>query len=119
FGDLIDLPASPSVNRRVHIAKSPFVSRNLSVGMHVPFTQEQYELALNKLRVDASQRNHMEGKIPSRIPGIFPLLWHRTDVAIEQVHPIAVSAGVSAVGDRRRIRISSNPRFNDVVIVLL
>src|SRR5690349_7559714 len=31
---------SPSVNRRIDIAKRPFVSGNLPVGMHVPFAEK-------------------------------------------------------------------------------
>ena len=100
-GHLIDTPAGPGMNRRVHVRKSEFVCRNLPVGMHVPFTKHQDQLRLGKFRVNLCHRNHMKGKVPCRVPWIFPFVGHRDDVSIEQVHPISISAHFSAGGRRR------------------
>ena len=39
--DLVDAPRSPRVNRRIHVPERPLVRWNLTVGMHVPFAQQQ------------------------------------------------------------------------------
>src|ERR1044072_132782 len=39
FLDLINAPRCPRVNRRIHVAERPFVSRQLAVRMHVPLAQ--------------------------------------------------------------------------------
>jgi hypothetical protein len=39
------------MNRRVHVGKLPFVSRDLAVGVHVPFAQEQDQLLLGELDI--------------------------------------------------------------------
>src|SRR5688500_10897807 len=43
-GNLVNAPAGPRVHGRIHIAKRPFVSGDLPVGMHVPFAQKEKEL---------------------------------------------------------------------------
>src|ERR1051325_2973603 len=47
--DLVNSPRGPGVNWWIHIAKRPLVSRQLTVRMHVPFAQHQYELLLGEL----------------------------------------------------------------------
>src|SRR5262245_61871499 len=47
--DLVNTPRSPGVNRRIHIAKRPFVSWQLTVRVHIPFAQHQHELVLGEL----------------------------------------------------------------------
>src|SRR6185437_104060 len=48
FFDLIDSPCSPGMNRRVDVAKRPLICRNLTVRVHVPFSQHQNELFFGK-----------------------------------------------------------------------
>ena len=45
-------PRRPSVDRRVDVAESPLISRNLTVGVHVPFAGEQIELLLGEIGID-------------------------------------------------------------------
>ena len=51
-GHFVNTPDGPCVHRWIHIAKSEFVSRDLSVRMHVPFAQEKIELLLCEMRID-------------------------------------------------------------------
>src|SRR6478752_3771734 len=44
FVDLINAPGGPGVDGRIDVAECPFVSRNLSVGVHLPLAQHQSEL---------------------------------------------------------------------------
>src|SRR5437899_13017951 len=49
---LVNAPRRPGVNRRIHVTKRKFVSRDLSVRVHVPFAQKQIELLLREVRID-------------------------------------------------------------------
>src|SRR5436189_518966 len=42
----------------------------------------------------------MEGQVPGRVPGVLPLVWHRNDVAIDQVTPLRVSPTPARVRGR-------------------
>ena len=42
-------------------------TRDLSVGCHVPLSQEEDQLLLGKLRVHFGKRQHVKGKVPRRI----------------------------------------------------
>src|SRR5690606_27444732 len=90
-----------SMDRRVHIAKVPFIRRYLPIRVHVPVVQEKRELGLCKIGIKPYQRNTMESQVPSRIPRVLPLIGHGDDVIILQVPPMAVSALLSLL--RRRI----------------
>ena len=74
--NLVDAPGSPSMDRWIHIAESPFVGGNLSVRMHVPLTQHEHELFLGKGRIDERERNTVKRKIPGGVPGVLPLVRH-------------------------------------------
>src|SRR6266404_1398599 len=54
--DFVDAPGSPGMNGRIHIAESPLVGRQLTVGMHVPFAQKKNELLLGKIGIDERER---------------------------------------------------------------
>ena len=84
-GHLVDPPAGPGVHRRIDVAEVELVGRNLAVGVHVPFAQEQHELLLGELRVDPGQGDHVKGQVPGGVPGVFPLVGHGDHVAVEQV----------------------------------
>ncbi len=49
--DLVDAPGRPGVDGRVDVAEGPLVGRDLAVGVHVPFPEEQHELLLGEVRV--------------------------------------------------------------------
>ena len=78
--DLIDTPRCPSMNGWVHVAERPFISRDLPVGVHVPFARHQDQLFFGKHRIHLRNRNAMECEIPSRVPRVLPLVGHRNDV---------------------------------------
>ena len=40
---------------------------NLTIGMHVPFSEKQKQLLLCKMYINFSERNHVERKIPASI----------------------------------------------------
>src|SRR5580658_1769401 len=44
--NLINAPSGPGVNGRIHVAESPFIGRQLPIGMHVPFAEKQDQLLL-------------------------------------------------------------------------
>ena len=77
------------MHRRVDVVQGELVGRQLPVGVHVPFAQEEDELLLGERGIDAGQRNHVKGQVPGGVPGIFPLVGHGDDVAVEQVPPVA------------------------------
>ena len=53
--------------------------------------------SLANSRIDARQREHVKRQVPRRVPRILPLVRHRDDVAIEQVRPVVVAAGLRAL----------------------
>src|SRR5207244_4768446 len=55
--DFVDAPRSPSVYRRVHVAESPLVSGNLSVGVPVPFAQHQSALFFSAISTNKRKRD--------------------------------------------------------------
>src|SRR5262249_46554315 len=74
--DLVNTPGCPCMDWGIHISKRPLISWNLAVRMHVPFAQHQRELFLRKVRINKRQRYAMKGQVPSRVPGILPLVRH-------------------------------------------
>src|SRR5689334_1849614 len=78
--DLIDAPGGPGVHRGIDVGKGKFVSRNLTVRVHVPFAQKEFQLLLREGWVEMSEREHMKGKVPGSKPGILPFIWHRNHV---------------------------------------
>ena len=83
----------PGVDRRVDVAEVPLVGRDLAVGVHVPLAQHQLELVLAEIGVDERQGEDVEGEVPGRVPGVFPLVGHRDDVAVVHVVPVVVARG--------------------------
>ena len=47
----VDAEDGPGVNRRIDVAKVPFIGRNLAVGVLVTVLEEHSELALGKIDV--------------------------------------------------------------------
>ena len=83
----------PGVDRRVDVAEVPLVGRDLAVGVHVPLAQHQLQLLLAEVRVDERQGEDVEGEVPGRVPGVFPLVGHGDDVAVVHVVPVVVARG--------------------------
>ena len=86
------------MHRRIDVAKIPLVGRDLAVGVHVMLAQHQLQLLLAEIRIHERQREHVEGKIPGRVPGILPLVRHGDHVAIEHVVPVVVAGAAFRVG---------------------
>ena len=63
-GHLVDTEHGPGMHRRVHVIKRKLIGRDLSVGSHVPLSQEQNELTFSKFWVDFGKWDHVEGKVP-------------------------------------------------------
>ena len=117
--DFVEPQRGPRVYGRVHIVEGPFVRGQLTVGMHVPLARERDELRLREVGIDQTERDHVEGEVPGREPGILPRVGHRQHVVGEHVAPVRVAA-VLALGRRRRHRrIAVEPIAHDVVVELL
>src|SRR5580692_5990139 len=117
--DLVNAPGSPRMNGRIHIAKSPFVSRQLPVRMHVPLAEKKNELVLRKIGIDQRERDTVESEIPRGIPGILPLIWHGHDVIVVQMRPIVVATLQTFAWRRWASGIAIQPVTNIKVIELL
>ena len=57
----------PCVDRGVHVTKLELIGWDLSIGSHVPFSEEEDELILGKLRVHLRKGDHVEGQVPGSI----------------------------------------------------
>src|SRR4051812_41084821 len=107
------------MNRRVYIAEVPFVSRDLSVRVHIPFSEEKYELRLGKIGVDPGDRDTVECEIPCRIPWIFPFVRHRNNIGIAHMPPVGVTSLLPLFRRRHLSRIAVQPvGYIDVVKLL-
>ena len=51
----------------------------------------------------------MKSQVPRGVPGVFPLVWDRDDVAVGQVRPVGVPYGPPASGGGGRRRVSVQP----------
>src|SRR5207253_7532697 len=63
-GPLENLPAGPGVDRRINVGEVVLEGRQLAIGMQIPLAQQQQQLLLGEVRVDAGHRNHVKGEIP-------------------------------------------------------
>ena len=93
-GHLVDAPAGPGVDRRVHVVEGELVGGDLAVGVHVPLAQQQHELLLGELGIDVRERDHVEGEVPGGVPGILPLVRHRDHVPVVQVRPVGLRPNI-------------------------
>ena len=117
--DLEHTPAGPRVHRRIDVAERPLVRRDLPVRMHVPFTQEQLQLALGEIRVHQRERDHVKRQVPRGIPGILPCVRHRDHVFVEQVNPLGIAPLETARRRRRLCGITLQPLLHHEMIELL
>src|SRR5260370_18112260 len=107
--DLKNPPRRPSMDRRIQVAKSAFIGRQLAVRMHVPFAGNQQKLPLSKFRIDDRKRQSMKRQVPGGKPRIFPLIRHRKYFRRVEMLPIMVAAGFSWPRRRRISRIALEP----------
>ena len=84
--------------------------------MHIPFFRQSNQLIFSKFRINHRKTHTMERQIPSRIPRIFPLVWHRYNVLIMKMFPIAVSYKAFSLDGE--IRVAFHP-FSNVVMIEL
>ena len=104
----------PCVDRRVGIAEIPLVSGQASVGMHIPFLEQELELVFGQCGVGEGEGDSVKGEVPAGEPRVFPVVGHGDDVVGDEVAPLEV-ARVGAVG-RREGGVAVEP-FADVVVV--
>ena len=97
------------MNGWVYVAERPFISRDLPVGVHVPFARHQDQLFFGKHRIHLRNRNAMECEIPSRVPRVLPLVGHRNNVRVVQVFPFPVATAASGFRRSRLIRVAFEP----------
>ena len=67
-------PDGPGVDRRVEVGKLPLVGRELAVGVLELLEEQEPELVLGEVGVDQGERDALEGEVPGREPGVFPLV---------------------------------------------
>ncbi len=117
--DLVHTPRGPGMHRRIDIAKGPLISGHLAVRVHVPLAREQQQLLLGKGAVQVGQWNAVERQIPGGIPRVLPLIRHRDDVGVIQMHPFVVATVPAGRGRRRLHRIALDPPRHVIAEVLL
>src|SRR6516225_4691947 len=87
----IDKDRRPGLYRRVDIAEVPLIGRDLSGRMQKKVAEQQIELLLGEVDVDARQCQRVKGQVPGGEPGVFPLVGHRDDMIADQMEPLAVA----------------------------
>ena len=118
-GHLVNAPACPGMHRRIDIGERKLVRRNLAVGVHVPFPEQQHELVFGELRIQLRKGDHVERQVPGRIPRVLPFVGHGDHVAVIEVSPVVVAAVLPAGGRRRLRRVAFQPVRHRVMIKLL
>ena len=112
---LENAPRRPCVDGRVHVAKRPFVSGQLTIRVHVPLAREQCELRLGELRVHERKRDAVERQVPRGIPRVFPFVGHGNNVGVVDMLPLMVATVLAFAGRRELAGVAFDP-LADVVI---
>ena len=76
-----------SMNRRINVAKIPFIRGHLTIGMKIPVTDHQFQLFLGKVRVHDHDWKRMERQVPGCIPWVLPLVGHGNNVFVQHMEP--------------------------------
>ena len=113
------LERRPGLHRRVHVVERPLVGGERPVRVLEPLAAEQDQLVLRERRVDAGERDAVEGEIPRGEPRVLPLVRHRHDVERVEGPPAVVAAGEPGRGRRRLARVAVEPARDRVVVELL
>src|SRR5690242_21272322 len=80
--DFVNTPRGPGMHGRIYVAESPFIRRQLPVGVHVPFAEQENELLFGEVGIDQSDGNAVKSEVPGGVPGIFPFVGHGDDVFV-------------------------------------
>ena len=107
------------MHRRIDVGEGKLVRRNLAVGVHVPFPEQQHELVFGELRIQLRKGDHVERQVPGRIPRVLPFVGHGDHVAVIEVSPVVVAAVLPAGGRRRLRRVAFQPVRHRVMVKLL
>src|SRR5260221_6265122 len=95
----VDLHGGPGQHRRVDVAESPLVGRELAIGVLEPLAAHQQQLLFGEIEVDQCQCDTMKRQVPGGKPWIFPLIRHRDHMVRAHMIPLAVATPATA--DRR------------------
>ncbi len=76
-------------------------------------------MLLCEIRIHMRERQHVEGQVPCRKPGVLPRVRHRQYVAAVEVFPSGVSTIHTRCGRLGHLRIAFEPILDDVVVELL
>ncbi len=117
--NFVNAPGRPGMDGRIYVAESPFIGRQLPVGMHVPLAKQENELLLCEIGIHQSNGDAVEGEIPGGIPGILPFVGHGNDVVVVEMGPILVAAFPTFRGRLGPSGIALEPVMNVVMIELL
>ena len=107
------------MHRRVHIRELKLIRGQRTIRCHVPLAQQEQQLVLGKVRVDARHRHHVKGGVPRSEPRVFPSIRHGQDIARVHVAPVAVTPAQAVVRWTRLIFVALQPTVDSVVIELL
>ena len=116
--DLVHAEAGPRVDGRVHVVEGELVGGDLSVRVHVPLAQEQDQLLLGEVGVHLGVGDHVERQVPGGVPRVLPLVRHGDDLAVEEVRPVGVAAGVPGLVGSGHVGVSPQPVLDGVVVEL-
>ncbi len=117
--DFVNAPGGPGVHGRIHVAESPLVSRQLPVGMHIPFAKQEDELLFGEIGIHQREGHTVEGQIPGSVPGVFPFVGHGNDVVVVEVRPILIAAFPAVVRRLRPGGIAFEPGVHVIMVKLL
>ena len=109
----------PGVHRWIDVAEVPLVGGNLPARVDVQTAEHQQQLVLGEIEVHHRQRDGVKGKVPRRIPGVFPLVRHGDDVGVEHVKPLAVPHAALNGFQERMTAMLAQPVLQVEVVVLL
>ena len=100
-GDFVDPPTGPCVDGWIDVVEVPLVGGEFSGRVHVPFAEEQFELAFGEVGIDFRHGQHVEGEVPRCEPRVLPFVGHGENVGRVEVLPVAVAnAAASGRGGR-------------------
>ncbi len=86
------------------------------MGIQIPQHEEQ--LVLGEIEVHQRQGNCVKSQVPSGIPGIFPLVGHRDDVAIQHVEPLGIP-DIATTAARQRVSVMLLQPLVQIEVVIL
>ena len=116
---VVEEQCRPGVNWWINVAEVPFVCRNLPVGMGVKTAQHKQQLFFGEVEIDQRKRDGVKSQIPSRIPGILPLVGHGNNVTVKHVEPLGIARGPFARSQQRMCLMLTQPAIKVEIVILL